>query len=168
MAHEVLVGVPQQVIALGTRSREVEVLEDPDELGQAVDELPALTQLVGVVEVGVVDDTLQVVGVRELPDSHVDLLADVRAALECDQVIERPASGHLDVGVHVGLRLVRDVLHEQQRQDVVLVLTGVHAAAKLVGTGPERAVEVRLLQGHGHLSADTFGSRPPACPGSRS
>ena len=55
-------------------------------------------------------------------------------------------SGNVDQAVLVGLRLVRDVLHEQQREDVVLVLRGVHAAAQLVAALPERAVEVRLPQ----------------------
>ena len=44
--------------------------------------------------------------------------------------------------------LVRDVLHEQQREDVVLVLRGVHAAAQFVAALPEGAVELGFLQGH--------------------
>ena len=49
-----------------------------------------------VVEVGVVDDALQVVGLGELADRDVDLLADVGLALERDQVVERAVLGHLD------------------------------------------------------------------------
>ena len=59
-----------------------------------------------------------------------------------------PPVGHVDQAVRVGLGLVRHVLHEQQRQDVVLVLGGVHAAAQLVAALPQRAVQIRLLQGH--------------------
>ena len=59
-----------------------------------------------------------------------------------------PPAGHLDQGVGLAGVLVRDVLHEQQRQDVVLVLGGVHAAAQLVAALPERAVELGFLQGH--------------------
>ena len=54
--------------------------------------------------------------------------------LSGDHVVERAARRDLDQAVRVGLGLVRDVLHEQQRQDVVLVLAGVHAAAQLVST----------------------------------
>ena len=45
--------------------------------------------------------------------------------------------------------LVRDVLHEEQREDVVLVLGRVHAAAQLVAALPERGVEVGFSEGHG-------------------
>jgi hypothetical protein len=34
--------------------------------------------------------------------------------------------------------LVADVLDEQQDEDVVLVLAGIHAAAKLIAARPER------------------------------
>src|SRR5262249_17242106 len=74
------VGVPQQVVTLGTWTWEVEILDDSDQVGQAVDELLAPAELVRVVEVGVVDDTLKVVGVGQLPDRLVNTLADVRLA----------------------------------------------------------------------------------------
>src|SRR5699024_7387194 len=73
-------------------------------------------------------------------------------ALRGEHVVERTTFGHLDEAVRVRLRLVRDVLHEQQRQDVVLVLTGIHAAAELVRAGPQRTVEVRLLERHRHAT----------------
>src|SRR5207302_600918 len=44
--------------------------------------------------------------------------------------------------------LVGDVLDEQHKLDVVLVLAGVHAAAELVAGCPERRVEVRFPDGH--------------------
>src|SRR5665647_1924419 len=51
-------------------------------------------------------------------------------------------------GVWIGRGLVRDVLHEQQSEDVVLVLGGVHAASQLVAALPQRPVQVRLLERH--------------------
>ena len=57
-----------------------------------------------------------------LRDDLVDLVADLLVALERDHVVERAALRDLDQAVRIGLGLVRDVLHEQQRQDVVLVL----------------------------------------------
>ena len=146
--HQVLVGVAEQVVALGAAAAEVEVVEDRDQLGQPVLHLLALAELLLVVEVGQVDDLLQIVGLGELADDLVDLVADLLVALEREHVVERAALGHVDQAVGVGLGLVRHVLHEQQREDVVLVLRGVHAAAQLVAALPERAVQVRLLQRH--------------------
>ena len=48
---------------------------------------------------------------------------------------------------HAGV-FVADVLDEQQDQDVVLVLAGVHAAAQLVATGPKGAVEFGFFESH--------------------
>ena len=64
-----------------------------------------------------------------------------------------PPFGHLDQRVGLAGVLVRHVLHEQQRQDVVLVLRGVHAAAQLVAALPEGAVELGFLQRHGSVPA---------------
>jgi hypothetical protein len=47
------------------------------------------------------------------------------------------------VGVFVG-----DVLYEQHEQHIVLVLTGVHAAAQLIARGPEGGIEVGFFDGH--------------------
>lgn len=165
--HEVLVGVADQVIALGAGAGEVQVLEDTDEPAQPIHQLLALAELVRVVEVRVGDDTLKGgVGVSQSPDGDIGLLADVRLTLEPHQVVESAARRHGDVRVPVGLGLVGDILHEQQGQHVVLVLAGVHATAQLIGPGPQRAVQIGLLQSH--RSATTFSNprktqtEPPA------
>ena len=56
--HQVFVGVAEDVVALGAVLREVErrVLEDGDQVGEPVHHLLAVAELVGVVEVGEVDD----------------------------------------------------------------------------------------------------------------
>ena len=69
--------------------------------------------------------------------------------LSAHHVGEAAALGHLDERVGLAGVLVRDVLHEEQRQDVVLVLRGVHAAAQFVAALPEGAVELGFLEGHG-------------------
>ena len=67
------------------------------------------------------------------------------------------------------LRTVRDVLHEQQDEDVVLVLRCVHAAAELVAALPQCAVELGLLDRHRYSdpsltpSSDQMKSIPGAC-----
>ena len=120
--HQVLVGVAEQVVALGPVAAEVQVVEDRDQLGQPVLHLLAVAELLLVVEVGQVDDLLQVVGLGELADDLVDLVADLLVALELRPCRRRSRRRDVDQAVRVGLGLVRHVLHEQQRQDVVLVL----------------------------------------------
>ena len=63
VAHQVLVSVAEDVVAIGTVLREIKrlVLEDGDQVRQPVHHLPAGTQLGGVVEVRHVG---QLVGLR--------------------------------------------------------------------------------------------------------
>jgi hypothetical protein len=53
VAHEILVGVAEDVVVLGAVFREIELrlLEDGDEVGEPLDHGVALAELVGVVEV---------------------------------------------------------------------------------------------------------------------
>ena len=150
--HEVLVRVAQQVVAVGAVGAEIEPLEDPDELRETVLHLLPLAELSLVVEVREVDHALEkvVVGVGELADHLVDPVADLLGPLERDHVGEASPRRHRDVGELVVARvLVRDVLHEEQREHVVLVLGRVHSAAQLVAALPERGVEVGFAEGHG-------------------
>ena len=57
---------------------------------------------------------------------------------------------------HAGV-FVADVLDEQQDEDVVLVLAGIHAAAQFVAAGPEGGVEFGFLEGHNQLPFYWFG-----------
>ena len=77
VAHEVLVGVAQDVVAFGAVFGEVEgfVFEDGDEVGEAVHHVFAGAELVVVVEVRHVG---QLVGIFERGDDlRVDQIADV-------------------------------------------------------------------------------------------
>ena len=158
--HQVFVGVAEQVVAFGAVAAEVERrgVEDGDEVGEAVHHLLALAELVRVVEVGDVDHALEIVGLGELGDDLVHLVADLLVALERDHVGEAAALGHVEQVVLLAGRLVGDVLHEQQDEDVVLVLRGVHAAAQFVATCPEGGVEFGFLDGHASLSFSPNGS----------
>ena len=149
--HQVFVGVAEDVVALGAVLREVErrVLEDGDEVGEPVHHLLAAAELGGVVEVRQVGE---LVGVGQRGDDLlVDLVADVGLALEGDHVLEAGARRDRDRRVGLAGVLVADVLDEQQDEDVVLVLAGVHAAAQLVAAGPEGGVEFGFLEGHVYL-----------------
>ena len=65
-----------------------------------------------------------------LADDLVDLVADLLVALQRHHVGETAALGHIEHGILLAGVFVGDVFHEQQDQDVVLVLGGVHAAAE--------------------------------------
>lgn len=69
-------------------------------------------------------------------------------ALQPDHVFEAGAFGDGDGGVgDVGV-FVADVFDEEEDEDVVLILAGVHAAAEFVATGPKGAVESGFLERH--------------------
>ena len=146
--HQVLVGVAQEVVALGPVGAQVKAFEDGDQLREPILHLLARPELALVVEIRLIDDPLELIGLGEPTDNRVDLVANLLVALELRHVGEATPFGHLDERIRLAGILVRDVLHEQQGQDVVLVLRGVHAAAKLVAALPERGVELGFLQGH--------------------
>ena len=149
--HQVLVGVAQQVVALGAVGAKVEALKDGDQLGEAVLHLFARAEFALVVEIGLIDDALEVVGLGEVADDLVDPVADLLVALERGHVGKAAASGHFDERVRL-VGFVRDVLHKQQGQHIVLVLRGVHAAAQLVAALPQRCVDLGFLQCHSRLT----------------
>ena len=122
-----------------------------DQLGEPVLHLLARAELVSSLKSASSMTPLQVVRLGQLADDLVDLVADLLVALEGDHVAEARALGHARSGSSPWFagRLVRDVLHEQQRQDVVLVLARrpcCRAARRR--TFPEGGVELGLLEGH--------------------
>ncbi len=148
MAHQVLVGVTEDVVPVGAVLREVErlVLEDGDQVGQPLDLFFAVAEFFAAVEVWKIGQLIG--GGQRRDDLRVDLVANVGRALQSDQIFEAGARWDSDGGVALTGVLVADVLHEQQEQHIVLVLTGVHAAAKLVPAGPKGGVELGFLDRH--------------------
>ncbi len=102
----------------------------------------AVAEFGWIVEIGVVDDALEVVGIGQCADGDVDAFANVWFALESDEIVERATGRHVDQAVAVRLRLVGYVLHEEQGEHIVLVLGGIHTAPELIRAGPQRAVEL--------------------------
>ena len=148
VAHQVFVGIAQNIIALGAVLGEIEgrVLEDGDQVGQAVHHLLAAAELGGIVEVREVG---QLVGISQRGDDLlVDLVADVGLALQRDHVLEAGAFGDRDRRIGHASILVADVLDEQQHQDIILVLAGIHAAAQLVAACPEGGIKFRFFDCH--------------------
>ena len=151
VAHQILVGVAEQVVAVGAVLREIEggILEDGDQVGEALDHLLATAELVGVVEVGEVGLGELRVGLGErAEDVLVDLVADVGLALECDHVGEAGPRRNDDGRVFFPGVFVADVFDEEQDEHVVLVLAGIHAPAQLVAGLPERGVKFGFFEGH--------------------
>jgi hypothetical protein len=112
VAHQVLVGVTEEVVAFGPAAAEVQVSEDRHELAESVLHFLAFAELLLVVEVGQVNDVLQIVGLGKSADDLVDSIADLLIALQLDHLVKRPAGWHLDQGAGIRLCLVRDVLDE--------------------------------------------------------
>ena len=137
MTHQVFVGVTQYVITFRSVLAEVEclVFKDANQVGEALDNLRAAAQLAGIIKVRHVR---QLVGIGQRRDDLlVDLVANVRLTLEGNHVLEAGTFGNGDRCVRNTGVFVTDVFNEQQYQDIVLILAGIHAAAKFIATGPE-------------------------------
>ena len=150
VAHQVFVGIAQNVVAARLIVAKVEfrAFKDRHEAGQGIHHVLAVTELGIVKELCVVDDACQVVRFGEFRDGLVHLFANVLVVLERDEVIKTTACRDVDIGVLLTLELVGHVLHKKERQNVVLVLASVHAAAQFVTRFPERRVKFVLLDSH--------------------
>ena len=142
MPHQVFVGVAEEIVTAYAVGAEVEAFEYGHELREPVLHLFACAELAVVVEVGLVDDSLEVIGLGELADDLVDPIANLFGPFELDHVVEAAAARHVDERVRIVRVFVRDVLHEQQRQHIVLVLGRVHTAPQLIAALPERGIEL--------------------------
>ena len=151
MAHQVFVGIAEQVIVFRTVLAEIQrfVLEDGDQIGEPVYLLLPVTQFLGI-EVG--DIRQLVFFCQRLENFFVDLVADVRLALERDHVLETGTGRDRDFCVWRARIFVADVLDEQHHQHVVLVLAGIHAATQLVAARPKRGIKFGFLDCHVFLS----------------
>jgi len=159
--HQVFIGVAEDVVPIGAIPAEVQLFtaEDVDESRQRRHHLWAAAEFLGVVEVGAVDDVLEVVRLRDTGDRGVDPLADVLGAAQLLQVVERATQGHIDQRV-VLAGAVGHVFHEEEREDVVLVKGCIHAATELVAAVPKGAVDVAFFDCHScpEVMLPLFGS----------
>lgn len=149
MAHQILISISQNVVAIGTVLREVQrrVFKRGDQVGEPIHHLFASAELGGVIEVRHVG---QLVGCSQRAhDALVDLVANVGAALERHHVGKAGTSRDGDGREGLPGVLVADVFDEQQHQHVILVLAGIHAAAQFVTRCPEGRIELRFLDSHG-------------------
>ena len=81
--HQVFVGIAQDVVAFGAVLAEIQAggFEDRYQVRQAVHHLLTAPELVGVVEVGYINHTLEIVGFSQPGDNFVDFVADLFIAL---------------------------------------------------------------------------------------
>ena len=120
--HQVFIGIAEQVVAAGAVGAEIERFEDAYEFGQPLLHVLARAKLAFIVEVGLVDHALEIVGFGEPADDLVDPVADFLVAFQFDHIVETASGRNFNQRVAVAFILVRDVLHEQQRQHIILVL----------------------------------------------
>ena len=152
VAHQIFVGVAQNIVPAGLVGAEVKLraLENGDQPGELVHHLLTLAQFGLVVKMGVIDHAAQLVvpGFGQLGNHLVHALADVLGALQRDHIIEAAALGYGNISIFYALEFVRDILHKQQGQNIILVLRSIHAAAQLVTACPEGAVNLIFLYRH--------------------
>ena len=91
MAHQIFVGIAQEVVAFGTVGAEVEAVEDRDQFREPILHLPARAELALVIEVGLVDDALKIVGLGEEADGLIDPVADLLVALDSPLIKSAPS-----------------------------------------------------------------------------
>ncbi len=120
---------------------EVQSLEDADQCSQPRHHVLPLAELVGIVEVGHVNDALEIVGFGQPGDDLVDLVTDLLVALERDHVGKAPALGHVEQIALLARGLVRHIFYEQQDEDIILVLRCIHAAAQFIAGLPKGRVK---------------------------
>ena len=153
MAHQVFVGVAEDVVVVGTVLREIQLglFEDGHKIAEALHHVLPFAELARVVEVGEVTAGQPGIGIdQRLDDLRIDLVADIGLALEGNHVLEAgtEGDGHWWREVIRVAVLVGDVFDEQHEQDVVLVLAGIHPTAQLVARRPEGGVKVGFLDSH--------------------
>ena len=118
--------------------------------GELVHHFFAAAQLGFIIEMGIVDHTAEIVlpGFCQLGNDFVHFLADVFIAFQGNQIVETAAFRNSDIGIFYTLELVRDILHEQQGQDIVLILRGVHAASQFITARPKGTIQLIFLYRH--------------------
>ena len=140
--HQVFVCVTEKVVIRSPVPGEVQgvILEHTYQARQRVHHRPAAAELDRVVEVRkckVAD--LTGIGLLDRFELLVHELTDLVVLLECYEVPEGAPLGNTQAHPRLA-GLVGEVFDEKDDEDVVLVLTGVHRAAKGVAGLPESAV----------------------------
>ena len=102
---------------------------------------------------GIVDHAAEIVlpGFCQLGNDLVHFFTDIFIALQRNQIIEAATFRNRNIGIFYALKLVRNIFHEQQGQDIVFILRGVHAAPQFIAARPKRTVQLIFLYCHVRL-----------------
>ena len=115
MAHEIFIDVAKDVVTRGLVPAEVELAaaEDVDEPCKLVDHLVALADLCLVVEMDILEHAREhLVVLREVGESNIDFLADVRLVSELFEVLKGAPLGNRDWCVFYPRVAVGDIFHK--------------------------------------------------------
>ena len=151
VAHQVFVSVAQKVVALGAvaaGSRAPDCRRCDTRLERRSTISLPLPSLSASLKSATSITPLRSLASARLADDLVHLVADLLVALQRHHVGKSAALGHVEQGILLAGVFVGDVFDEQENEDVILVLRGVHAPAQLVAAFPERAVKFGFLDGH--------------------
>ena len=154
MTHKILVSIAKDVVVLGAVPREIQdrILKNGNQIANAFHLGRTVAKFVGVVEVRKVAAGQARVGINQRLDHlGIDQIADIAVTFERNHILKAGAlwnhNGRRKVfGVPI---FIGNIFYEQHKQHIVLVLAGIHATAQLITGGPERGVEVGLLDRHG-------------------
>jgi hypothetical protein len=134
VAHQIFVGIAQQVVALGAIFAEIQgrVTKDGNQIGEAVLHLLPLAQLIGIVEIGHVDNTLEAISLSDPGNNFIDFIADLFIAFERDHIGKAATVRNFDQRVKLARIFVGDIFEKEEDKDIIFVLRGIHAATKFV------------------------------------
>ena len=152
IAHQILVGVAQNIIAARLVILEIKLwaLENGNQTSKLIHHFFACAQLRLIIEMRIVDHAAKVIisGFGKLGDDFVHFLANILISLQRNKIIEAPAFRHRNICILNPFEFVRNILHEQQGKNVILILRSIHAASQFIAASPKGAVQFILLNRH--------------------
>ena len=178
---EVHVGIAYDVVVLEVRLVQRELAEIGEQIFQPGILLLGLAQI-GRIETDVAEDAAAVfaahllaVGILEVGQRHVDELANVVGRAVLVEVVERTGLGHhealvthgtgrplpvalvaLQIFGILGFVDIADILQEEHRQHIILILAGVDDASKGIAGFPDYPIDLRLACFRLNLHDDRF------------
>ena len=150
MTHQVFVSVSKYIIPFSSVATEIQcrIVEYGNKIRETVYHLLPLTQLVRIVKVSNIYYALEVILCCKLADDLVDLIANLLVAFECNHICKATTLWYIEQVSRLACGLIGNVFHEQENENVILVLRGIHPPTKFIAACPERAIEFRFLYCH--------------------
>ena len=139
VAHQIFVGVSKQIVALCAVLTEVQgwILKDRHQIREAILHLLPLAQLIGIIEVRHIDHAFEIVVLGELRNNLVDLIADLFIAFQCNHIGKSATRRNLNQRIALTRIFVGDVFYEEEDENIILILRGVHPTTKFIAAFPQ-------------------------------